>query len=68
MLEREVRLRVAHELKLTLSDVVFVRRGKIPKTTSGKVKRRRLAQLYNEGALERLATAGGSSPRLGDPQ
>ena len=61
-LEREVRLRVAHDLKLTLSDVAFVRRGKIPKTTSGKVKRRRLAQLYSEGALERLDSASGSTP------
>ena len=55
-LARDIRLRVAHGLSLTLADVVFVRRGKIPKTTSGKVQRRELRQRYLDGTLERLKT------------
>lgn len=32
VLGREIRLRIAHELSLPLADLVFVRRGKLPKT------------------------------------
>ena len=53
----EIRGRIGRTLSLTLADVVFVRRGKIPKTTSGKVQRRQLRALYLEGAL---AAEGGS--------
>lgn len=53
-LERAVRLRVAHELTLSLSDLVFVRRGRIPKTTSGKVQRHELKRRYVAGELGRL--------------
>ncbi len=53
-LAREIRLSVAHALSLTLADVAFVRRGKIPKTTSGKVQRRELRQRYLDGTLDRL--------------
>lgn len=56
VLERDIRLEVTQSLSLPLADVVFVRRGKIPKTTSGKVQRRQLRQLYLDGALERLET------------
>ena len=55
-LEREVRLRIGKEMKLPLSEVVFVRRGQIPKTTSGKVKRGELRQRYVDGELERLSS------------
>ncbi len=47
----EIRGRVGRALSLTLADVFFVRRGKIPKTTSGKVQRRQLRALYLEGSL-----------------
>lgn len=53
-LERDVRVRLGRETGLVPADVVLVRRGQIPKTTSGKVQRRRLRELYLEGALERL--------------
>ena len=53
----EIRGRIGRTLSLTLADVVFVRRGKIPKTTSGKVQRRQLRAMYLEGAL---AAEGGS--------
>ena len=46
-----IRGKVGSTLSLTLSDVKFVRRGKIPKTTSGKVQRRQLRALYLEGTL-----------------
>ena len=50
-LASEIRGRVGRSLSLTLAEVKFVRRGKIPKTTSGKVQRRQLRALYLEGAL-----------------
>jgi acyl-CoA synthetase (AMP-forming)/AMP-acid ligase II len=53
-LEHEVRLRIAKEMKLPLAEVIFVRRGQIPKTTSGKVQRGELRQRYLEGKLDRL--------------
>ncbi len=56
--EKEIRSRVGRYLGLPLADLVFVRRGKIPKTTSGKVRRRELAGLYRDGRLERLSVGG----------
>ena len=55
-LGREIRLRVARSLGLPLADLAFVRRGRIPKTTSGKVQRRELRRRYLAGELERLDT------------
>jgi acyl-CoA synthetase (AMP-forming)/AMP-acid ligase II len=54
-LERAVRERVGGELSLPLADVVLVRRGGVPRTTSGKVQRNELRRLYLEG---RLGAAG----------
>lgn len=53
-LDREIRVRIARALSLPVADVAFVRRGKIPKTTSGKVQRRALKAAYLAGELERL--------------
>jgi acyl-CoA synthetase (AMP-forming)/AMP-acid ligase II len=39
---------------LPLADLVFVRRGRIPRTTSGKMQRSELRQRYLDGDLERL--------------
>ena len=50
----DIRSAVGRQLSLPVADIVFVRRGKIPKTTSGKVRRRILRDLYLEGRLERL--------------
>ncbi|MEE2775919.1 MAG: AMP-binding protein [Acidobacteriota bacterium] len=52
-LEREIRLQVAHSLGINLADVVLVRRGQIPKTTSGKVQRRLAKEMYLRGELGR---------------
>ena len=56
--EREIRNRVGRETGLVLADVMFVRRGKVPKTTSGKVQRRQLRQLYLDAKLDRLNVGG----------
>lgn len=53
-LAHEIRLRVARALSLPLADIAFVRRGRIPKTTSGKVQRRELKRRYLAGELERI--------------
>lgn len=51
---REIRSQLGRTLSLPLADLVFVRRGKIPKTTSGKVQRRALRAMYLDGSLPRL--------------
>lgn len=57
-LAREIRKRVGRTLSLPLSDVVFVRRGRLPKTTSGKVRRRELRNRYLQGELETIGHFG----------
>lgn len=52
--ERRVRVALGRELSLPLADLVFVRRGQIPKTTSGKVQRGELRRRYLAGELPRL--------------
>ncbi|HLX60995.1 MAG TPA: AMP-binding protein [Planctomycetota bacterium] len=54
-LAHEIRSRVGRGLGLPLADIVLVRRGQIPKTTSGKVQRAELRRRYLENKLERLA-------------
>ena len=49
-----IRQRIGRALSLTVADIAFVRRGKIPKTTSGKVQRRELRRMYLDGEIERL--------------
>ena len=48
---RDIRLEVSKGLGLVLADVLFVRRGRIPKTSSGKVQRRELRRMYLDGEL-----------------
>ena len=54
-LSRDLRVAVGHEFGLTLADVVLVKRGKLPKTTSGKVQRGLIRERYLTGELTRLA-------------
>jgi fatty-acyl-CoA synthase len=56
-LQRAIRRRVSDELTLTVREVVIVRPGFLPKTSSGKVKRAPTRQLYLDGALICLAAA-----------
>jgi len=51
---REIRVRIGRTMGLPLADLVFVRRGRIPRTTSGKMQRGELRQRYLDGSLERL--------------
>lgn len=65
-LDRAIRTRVGRALGLTLADVCFVRRGRIPKTTSGKVRRGELRELYLARQLERIGAEGAGAPARGD--
>jgi fatty-acyl-CoA synthase len=51
---RDIRVRIGRAMGLPLADLAFVRRGRIPRTTSGKMQRGELRQRYLDGALERL--------------
>lgn len=53
-LVQNIKLRIADEMGLPLADVVLVRRGQIPKTTSGKVQRNELRQRYLNNQIEGL--------------
>ncbi len=54
VLEDGIRSRVGRVMNLVLADFVFIRRGQIPKTTSGKVRRSVLKEDYLQGRLDRL--------------
>lgn len=49
--------RISQELGITLGDVVFVPRGAIPRTTSGKLQRAELRRAVMDGSLPRLSEA-----------
>jgi acyl-CoA synthetase (AMP-forming)/AMP-acid ligase II len=53
-LSRDLRVKVGHEFGLTLADLVLVKRGQLPKTTSGKVQRGSVRERYLRGELSRL--------------
>jgi acyl-CoA synthetase (AMP-forming)/AMP-acid ligase II len=55
-----IREKVSEGLGLLLAEVRFVRRGQIPKTTSGKVQRRALREAYLRG---RLGLEAGDEPQ-----
>jgi acyl-CoA synthetase (AMP-forming)/AMP-acid ligase II len=46
-----IRVAVGRALGLPLADLVFVRRGRIPRTSSGKMRRGELRALYLDGTL-----------------
>ena len=53
-LEEQIRSRIGRVMSLVLADLAFVRRGQLPKTTSGKIKRGQLKEDYLQGRIERL--------------
>jgi acyl-CoA synthetase (AMP-forming)/AMP-acid ligase II len=53
--EHAIRSRIGRVLGLPLKDVVLVKRGQIPKTSSGKVQRGELRRRYIAGELQRLS-------------
>ncbi|MET0340901.1 MAG: amino acid adenylation domain-containing protein [Polyangiales bacterium] len=55
---------IAQDHELPVADVVLVRPGTIPKTSSGKLQRARTRAMYLEGALARLGDIVGDAPAL----
>ena len=53
-LGKAIRKQVGRSLGLTLADLRFVRRGRLPRTTSGKVRRHELKERFVSGELETL--------------
>jgi len=53
---REIRVSLASRFAASPSAVVFIERGTLPKTPSGKVRRNHLRSLWAEGKLQQLVT------------
>ncbi len=53
-LGEQIRSRIGRVMSLVLTDLVFIRRGQLPKTTSGKIQRGRLKEDYLQGKIDRL--------------
>ncbi len=53
-LDHAVRSRIGRGMSLPIADLVFVRRGRIPRTSSGKIQRGKIKQQYLAGEVERL--------------
>ncbi len=51
---RDIKIQIGRTMGLPVADLVFVRRGRIPRTTSGKMQRGELRKKYLDGTLERL--------------
>ncbi|CAN5351887.1 hypothetical protein BH09GEM1_BH09GEM1_04830 [soil metagenome] len=58
-----VRNSVANALGVTVDDVVLIRHGMLPKTSSGKLQRRRTRDLYERGDITMLAPEAGPMSR-----
>ena len=65
-LVQAIRSRVSEQLQLAVTDVVLVRPGALPKTSSGKLQRQKTRQQYLDGTLGRegVRTLGGTAQRL----
>ncbi len=50
-LEQEIRSQIGRHIGLPLADVIFVKRGRIPRTSSGKMQRSEIRQSYIDGSL-----------------
>jgi len=53
-----IRTRVAQDTGLTVDEVAVVEAGTIPKTSSGKLQRRKARQQYEEGGLSKRVDEG----------
>ena len=53
-LDHAIRSRIGRGMSLPVADLAFVRRGRIPRTSSGKIQRGKMKQEYLEGNVERL--------------
>ncbi len=53
-LDHAVRSRIGRGMSLPIADLVFVRRGRIPRTSSGKIQRGKMKEQYLAGDVDRL--------------
>jgi acyl-CoA synthetase (AMP-forming)/AMP-acid ligase II len=56
-LARRIRAAIVGENEIDVSRIVFVKRGAIPRTTSGKVQRQQCRTLYLSGRMDEVAVA-----------
>jgi fatty-acyl-CoA synthase len=64
-IEADLRQSIAAKLALQLLDVVWLKSGKLPRTTSGKIRRGLTRQLYQGGRLDRITTADPAASVVG---
>jgi len=57
-IEKRIREAVSNEHEVAVHEIVLIRPGSIPKTTSGKIQRRLTQQLWHERALDVLSPIG----------
>jgi len=63
-IQTAIRMAVAAEHELTTHDVVLIRTGTIPKTTSGKIRRSLTRELWQNGELEAYGESDVAGHRL----
>ena len=56
-----IREAVSNEHEIAVHEIVLIRPGTIPKTTSGKIQRTLTRRLWQDGALDVLVPAGALS-------
>jgi len=54
-IEKRIREAISNEHEIAVHEIVLIRPGSIPKTTSGKIQRRLTQQLWHERALDMLS-------------
>ena len=54
MMEQEVKREIGRALAMNLADLLFLKRGKISKTSSGKVRRQEMRRIYLHEHIERI--------------
>jgi fatty-acyl-CoA synthase len=61
-----LRTRINEQMQLTVADILLLRTGTLPKTSSGKLQRQKTRAYYLEGKLgvEGVRTLGGNAQRL----
>ncbi len=63
-IQTAIRTAVEAEHELTIHDVVLIRTGTIPKTTSGKIRRSLTRDLWQNGELDGYGDGAGANQRL----
>jgi acyl-coenzyme A synthetase/AMP-(fatty) acid ligase len=54
-IEKRIREAISNEHEVAVHEILLIRPGSIPKTTSGKIQRRLTQQLWHERALDVLS-------------